>query len=58
MGAVEEGFMFVGAAETAAEVEDSIVIFQRKGTEELFQCLETFTDFRWITFVGLCIGLV
>ena len=58
MKAVEEGFAFVSATEAATEVEYSIVIIQREGAEEFFQFFEPFTDFRWVGFVGFCVGLV
>ena len=50
--------MFIGGAEAAAEVENSIVIIQRKIAEELFQLFEAVTDFRRIGFVGFGVSLV
>ena len=50
--------MFIGGAETAAEVKDGIVIAQWQGRQETLQFLEAFGDFGWIGVVGFCIGLV
>lgn len=46
------------SAQAATEVENSVVIIQRKIAEELFQFLEAVTDLRRIAFVGFCVGLV
>lgn len=50
--------MFISAAKAATEIEDGVVVLQGEGTEEFFQFLETISDFRWIAFVGFCVGLV
>ena len=50
--------MLISDAEAAAEGEDGVVILQGEVTEELFQFSNSFADFRWITFVGFCVGLV
>ena len=56
--AVEKGFMFVGGAELATEVEDGVAIFQRKVAEKILQLLKAVADLRWVGFVGFCVGLV
>ena len=56
--AVEESFVFIGTTEAAAEIENGIIIFQRKGAEKFFQFLKSFADFQWVGFVGFCVGLV
>ena len=56
--AVPKGFPFVCIAQSAAEVEHCVVIFQRQGMQIFLQLLETVTDFLWIAFVGFCIGLI
>ena len=58
LNTVDEGFTIISTAETATEVKDCVVIFQREVTEILFQFLKTITDFCWVAFVGLCVGLV
>ena len=55
---IEEGFVFVGAAEAAAEVEDGIVIIQGQAAQEGIQFFEAAADLRWVGFVGFCVGLV
>lgn len=57
MEAVDEGFVFIGGAELAAEIPYGIIIFQRQAAQEVVQFLKAFADLRWVTFVGLCIGL-
>ena len=56
--AITKSFALIGDAKAAAEVENSVVIIQRKLAEELFQFFEAVTDFRRIGFVGFSIGLV
>ena len=56
--AVAEGFFLVGVTQTAAEVENGIVVAQWQGFQETLQLLEALADFRWIGFVGFGIGLV
>ena len=38
--------------------EYRIVIIQRQCSQEFVQFLKTISDFRWIGFVRLCVGLV
>ena len=56
--AVEEGFIFVGGTELATEVPYGIVILQGQLTQKVVQFLEAVADFRWVGFVGFCVGLV
>ena len=44
--------------QAASEVEDNIVIFQRKGAQEFLRFFEAVTDLRRIGSVGFCVGLV
>ena len=55
---INEGFALIGAAEVTTEVKDCVIIFKGNLTEELFQFLEPITDFWWVAFMRLCIGLV
>ena len=55
---IKECYTLVCTAQAATEVENSIVIIQRKTAEELFQRFEAVSDFRRIRFVGFGIGLV
>ena len=55
---IKKYFMFVGGAELATEVPYGVVIIQRQVTKEVIQFFESITDFRWVGFVGLCVGLV
>ena len=55
---INEGFMFIGAAEVTTEGKDSVVIFQREVTEVFFQFLKAATNLCGVAFMGLCIGLV
>ena len=56
--AVAEGFFFIGCAQVAAEVKDSIVIVQGQGFQKTLQFFEALADLRRIGFVGFGIGLV
>ena len=56
--AITKSFALIGDAKAAAEVENSVVIIQRKLAEELFQFFETIANLRRIGFVGFCISLV
>ena len=58
METVDEGFTLISTTQTTTEVKDCIIIFKGKLTEEFFQFLKAGTDFRWVAFMGLCIGLV
>ena len=58
LDAVYKCLAFVGTTKPAAEVEDGIVIFQRKVAEKVIQFLESVPDLRWVGFVGFCVGLV
>ena len=55
---VDKGLVFIGAAQTAAEVEDGVIIIQREYAEEIFQFLEAFANLHGVAFVGFCVGLV
>ena len=55
---IEEGFMLVGGAEAAAEVEHCVVIIQRQGVQKFLQLLESITDLGGIILVGFGIGLI
>ena len=55
---IKEGFVFVGGAEAAAEVEDGVVIVQWKGFQEMLQFCKASLDFWRIGLAGLCVGLV
>ena len=55
---IQEGFPFVFAAQTAAEIEDGVIISQRQGVQKYLQFLESIVDFLRVTFVGLRIGQV
>ena len=55
---VKEGFAFVDAAQTATEVENSIVVIQGQNAQKLFQFLKTVANLRWVGLVGLSVGLV
>ena len=56
--AVAEGFFLIGCTQTAAEVKDGVVIAQGQRLQETLKFLETFDDFRRVSFVGFGIGLV
>ena len=58
MQAIPKGFMFIGSAEAATEVEHPVVIFQRQYTQNLLHLFESVSDLHGIAFVGLGIGLV
>jgi len=58
LNTINEGFVFIGTTWSAAEIKDSIVIFQWEITEIFFQFFKAITDFCWVTFVGLSVGLV
>lgn len=58
LNTINEGFVFIGAAQAATEVKDSIIIFQWEVTEEFFQFFEAITNLRRIRLMGLSIGLV
>ena len=53
--AVEEGFVFVGCAEAAAKVENSIVVLQRQPVQKGIQFLEAVPYVRWVGFVGFLV---
>ena len=55
---VEECFMLVGGAELTTAVPYGIVIIQGQAAQEVIQFLKSIADFRWVGFVGLCVGLV
>ena len=55
---VAEGFFLVGSTQAAAEVKYGVVIVQGQGFQETLQFLEALADFRWVGFVGFCVGLV
>ena len=56
--AVEEGFVFIGGTEAAAEVEHCVIIIQRQRTEKVLQLFEPLPNLRWVGFVGLRVGLI
>ena len=55
---INKGFVFVGTAKTAAEIKHCIIVIQRQSMQKFFQLLESIANLNWITFVGLCIGLI
>ena len=55
---VPESFAFVSTAQSAAEIEHSVVVIQWQGVQKFLQLLESITDLRWITLVGFGIGLI
>ena len=58
MEAVDKGFVFVGGAKAAAEVEDGVVVVQGERFQKGFQFLEAVPDPRWVLLVGFCVGSV
>ena len=56
--AVEEGFVFLGGAEAAAEIEDGVIIVQGQSFRNALQFCEAGLDLRQVGLVGLCVGLV
>ena len=55
---VEESFMFVSSTDLATKVPYGIIIIQGQAAQEVIQFLEAVADFRWIGFMGFCVGLV
>ena len=55
---IDKGFMFIGSTELTTEVPYGIVILQGQLTQKVVQFLKAVADLRWVTFVGLCVGLV
>ena len=55
MEAVEEGFVFVGRAKAAAQVEDGVVIIQRQMSKEGIQFFEPVPYVRRVGFVGFLV---
>ena len=56
--AIYEGFVFIGHADPAAEVEYLIIVIQRQDFQIILQFFESFLDARRIVFVGFCVGSV
>ena len=56
--AIDEGFMFIGAAKAAAKIEYSVVIVQWKIAKEFLQGLKTIADLCRIGFMGFSVGLI
>ena len=54
--AVDEGFVFIGCTEAAAEIEYGVVIIQRQVFQQFIQFPEAIPDVRRIGFVGFLIG--
>ena len=56
--AVDESFAFIGYTDPAAEVEYRIVVIQGQDLQVILQFFESFSDARWIVFMGFRIGSV
>ena len=58
MEAVDEGFVFIGYADPAAEVEYCVVVIQGQDLQITLQFFEAFPDAWRVVFVGFRIGAV
>ena len=58
METVDEGLVFVGYADPAAEIEYRIVVIQGQDFQIILQFFEAFPDSRWVGFVRFCVGAV
>ena len=50
--------MLIGCAETTAEAEYGIIIFQRQMSQQVIQFTEAITDIRWGGFMGFLIDFL
>ena len=55
---IAESFALIGTAQSAAEIEHSVVVIQWQGVQKFLQLLESITDLRRFALVGFSIGLI